>query len=417
MSLTVSDLGDCKFSVHVEFSSEKIAEKKTEVLSEFRKLPVPGHRPGKASLDVIKFRYKTQIQARLREALAEAAYHEAVQENNFKTLGQPHFTDVRLDDTFVCDFTLATRPTVTLGQYRDFELPKPATQVTVQEFSESLLQELRGRNGETVPYTADDFVQKGDSVIVDYTATIDGQPVQELTAKKEVLTIGQSPLQLFDDNLLGMKMGDVRTFDVAAPEGASAAYAGKTLSFTVTLAMGSKSTPAALDDELAKRLNMEDLAALQQHVAGIAETRVRAHEQTALEQQVSLRLVEGHDIAVPNWLSLKEAQISAQRQQLNWDELEDVRKEEMLSAAEKSIKISLILESVREVEPEAQLSNEEVNQYLYQDLQKLTKSPDPQNVENVFQHLSNNGMLPVLVGKIRDEYTLAFLTKTCKITE
>lgn len=418
MNFEVQELEYCKVAVHAEIDSERIHEKRIEVLSEFKKLPVNGFRPGKASLEAIKFRYKNQIEARLREALAEDAFHGALNEKNLKPLGQPEFSSLTLQDSgFSCDFTLHTKPNVDLAEYKEFSLPKPVTGITASDFAESLLQELRERNGETLPFGDDDFVQKGDNVIVDYTGTIDGAIRPELTAKKEVISIGNSPFTAFDDNLLGMKLGDEREFDIAAPENAAKEYVGKTITFKVSLAMGSKTKPAALDDELAKRLSFESLDALRDHVNGIATGRVDQHEKANLSQQVAARLVEKHEFKVPAWLVTAEAQMNAKRGKLNWEELTDERKEELLSAAEKSIRLSLVLEKIREVEPEAQLSDEELQNHLRSELVKITKSSNPSDVEKSLQHLSQTGMLPMLVGKIRDEFTLNFLVGTCKVVE
>lgn len=418
MSFEVKEVSYCKLSVNVNFDSDKIEEKRSQVLNEFKKFPVPGNRPGKASIDAIKHRYRAQIDARLREALAEEAYHGAVTEKELKTLGNPEFTSLSLNEnSFSCSFNVNTKPTFELSDYKAFSLPKPKNNLSAEEFAESLLQELRERNGETVPFGDDDFVQKGDSVIIDYVGIVDGVERSELTAKKEVITIGSSPFPAFDENLLGMKVGEERSFDVPAPSNASVEYANKTITFKVTLALGSKTTPAPLDDELAKRLNFTDLQSLRSHVGSVATQRTSEHEKALLLQQISARLVENHNFQIPSWLTTGEAQLHCSRAGLKWDEITDERKEEFLSQAEKSIKLSLVLEKIRENEIEAQLSDEELNQFIDRELVNLARSNEQADVDNLRNQIHSSGMLPVLIGKIRDDYTLNYLLGTSTVVE
>jgi len=321
------------------------------------------------------------------------------------------------EDVFTCDFVLNTKPEITLTEYRDFSLPKPSAGIGVSEFAESILQDLRERNGDTVPFGDDDFISNGDSAIIDYTGTIDCLVRPELTVKKEVITIGSSPFPQFDENLLGMKLGDVRQFDIVAPEKAAKEYIGKTISFNVSLAMGSKKNPAPLDDELAKRMSFENLEALRTHVNTVAAARVDKHEKAALAQQVAARLVEKHEFKIPTWITTAEAQMNAKRAKLTWDELTDERKEEIIATADKSVRLSLVLEKIRDKEAEAQLSDEELEFHLQQELVKISKATSQEDVDRMLQQLTQSGMLPILVGKIRDEYTLSFLVKTCTVVE
>jgi trigger factor len=419
MEFAVNEVEYCKVSVHAEADLEKIVSKRTEVLAEFKGVNVPGFRPGKASLDAIKIRYKKQIENRLREVLAEEAFIGVLNDRNMKALGMPEFSMLNLTDSkFTCEFTMRVKPTVVLNKYRDFEIPRPAEPISISQFSEKILQDLRERNGDSVPFTDDDFVQVGDSILLDYEGTIDGVARKDLTAKKEVVHVGKSPLPGFDDNLLGMKMGDVREFDYVTPPNVSEEFKGKTIHFKAEVCMGSRTTPAALDDELAKRLNMKDLDDLRTHVAQVATTRVDEHRNSLVSVQVSHRLVEGHDIPIPDWLLSSEAQIKSKMAKKEWDKLTDEEKESFLNEAKKSIKLSLVLEKIREVEPEAQLSDEEAFQLVRFHLAQMqARNGKSGDVEKAFQDLQKSGSLPVLLGRIRDERVLNWLVTTCKLVD
>lgn len=419
MELSVNEIEYCKIAVHAEAGSEKINEKRDEVLTEFKNVHLPGFRPGKASLEAIKIRMKRQVENRLREVLAEDAFFRALNDHGYKALGMPEFSALNLTDAkFACDFTMKVKPTITLNNYRDFEIPKPQEPLSAQEFAEKILQDLRERNGDTIPFTEDDFVKVGDSVLIDYEGSVDGLVRKELVAKKEILHVGKGVLPGFDDNFLGMKMGESREFDYVTPPNVMESFKGKTIHFKAEVCMGSKTTLAPLDDELAKRLNMKDLNDLRSHIMEVATVRTTEHLNSLVSVQVSHRLIEGHDVKIPDWLLASEAQIKAKLAKKEWDKLSDEEKESLLVEAGKSLKLSLVLEKIREVEKEAQLSDEEcfalIKMHLAQMQAGRGQAP---NVEKAFEELQKTNGLPVLMGRVRDERVLNWLVTTCKLIE
>ena len=431
MEYTVQDLSYCEIGVHATADLERIRTKRAEVVTEFKQAPVPGFRPGRATVEATRLRYKAQIETRLREVLAENSFYEAVNEKKLKPLGMPQFSSITFTGSnFECDFTLKVKPEFELKGYRDFQIPKPDSVISANDLSERIIQDVRERNGETIPFQDDEFIQRGDSVLLDYDGSVDGKSDPNLSAKKELLTIGRSPIPEFDDNLLGMRVGETREFDLVAPQNSSSEFMNKTIHFVVTLAMGSKTNPAALDDELARRMNFDSAEALRSHSLQIASGRVLDYETKHIVGQVSNRLIENHDFKIPAWLVSSEAQLKAKFLKKDWETMPDQDKEKLLVEADRSVRLSLILEKVRESEPDSQLTNEETNTLLRQQLvqlqerqerdQRQDKDQKPgtaEGVEKLIEELRKSGSLPMLVGRIHDEFCLGFLAKTSQILE
>ena len=417
--LQVNEIDYCKVQVIYEADSSKIEEKRELVLREFKDVRVPGFRPGKASVEAIKMTCKKQIEERLRSVLAQEAYDTAINEGSIKPLGQPHFNDLKLtSDTFLCEFTLNKQPEFELGQYKEFELPKPAAQLSEAEFAEKIIQQVRTQNGESLPFTDDDFAQDGDSVIVDYEVMVDGNPAPEINGTKEVITIGQSPIPAFDQNLLGMKSGETREFDIPTPENTPEQYKNKTLHFKVTLAMGSKSVPAPLDEELAIKLKFKSIDELRDNVSAMASSRIAEHQSNMIGQQLQKRICDTHQFKIPDWIILSEAQMQAKNLKKEWEKISDEDKEVLMKRSEDAVRVSFILEKVRELEPEAQLSDEETVSIIKDNLGKMAQNNGSiEDVDTLLNNMSKNGLLPMLVGRVRDEHTLQFLVRTCKIID
>jgi trigger factor len=415
MQIEVNELEPCKINVHYEANALEIMDKRAEVQDAFKKAPVPGFRQGKASMDAIRLHYRQQIDDSLKRALAEDAYHNTIFEKKIRPHGAPKFNNLLLDGgKFVCEFELFTKPDFQIAPYKGMEIPKPVQTEDPAELTEKMLQELRVRLGDVAPYSDTDFVQTGDNVIIDYVGTINGEPVPGLNNTGEMATIGNNTIPDFDANLLGMKSGDTREFDIHAPAESLPSIAGKTIHFKVTLTTGAKTTPCPLNDELAIRMGKKDFMELREHVAAAAGGRVASNLKLSIHDAIAKRLVADNEINVPNWMALSEARYLAHQSQLDWAIIADQDKERFLELATKNVKLSLILDKIRELEVEAQLSDQEIFEIVKQNLAK-TKVQKP--LDEVIQEMNRTGYLQILFSRIRDENTMDFISKATKIMD
>lgn len=414
MQIELKELEYCKLQVSCSAGEEEIEKKRSEVLKVFKNVSIPGFRKGKATVQAIKKYYKKQIEESLKRALAEEAFHQSIFENGIKPLGNPQFTELYLQpNNFSCEFVIHNKPTFDLMDLSSIEIPKPHQAMSEEDYTQKRLQELRVENGERKPFEENDFVQEGDVVTVSYEAYVDGEKKDNLSTEGELITVGSSKIQKFDENLIGLKPGDVKEFNVDVSEKSSSEFANKTITFKLTMHMGMKVIPAALDDNLAKKLGKESFDQLSQDVRFEAAKMLEAQSKNALQQAIISRLVFGHDFQVPEWLGLTEAQYLASAAKLDWNVLDDKVKEAYVSQAVKNVKLSLILDKIRENEPEAQLTDHEVMDMLRNNM----KMGPVNNVEDTLKELNKLGYLPVLYNRIRDEYTLDFVTKSVKIIE
>jgi trigger factor len=415
MQIEITELEPCKLSVHYEATALEVMDKRYEVQNAFKKAPVPGFREGKASMDAIKMHYRQQIEESLKRALAEDAYHNTLFDKKLRPHGAPHFNNLMLEGgKFTCEFEVHTKPEFVAPEWKGMEVPKPHEDMTEVEVAELMMQDLRVRLGDVLPYSEVDFVQTGDNIIVDYEGTIDGVAVESLNAQGEMLTVGKSPLPGFDNNMLGMTLGETREFDFVAPEGGLPSMSGKTIHFKLSLVMGSKTLPCALDDEMAKKMERKDFADLQEFVAQAAFSRVAGTNKMRLHESVAKKLVEGTQMAVPGWMSLSEAQYLAQQSQMDWNLLNDSDKEKLVEIAEKNVKLALILDKVREDEPEAQLTDQEVFEIIKQN---LSQTKTDKSLDEIIQQMNRSGYLQILFSRIKDEHAMDHIVKSVRVIE
>ena len=415
MQIEITEIEPCKLKVTYEADAEQILNKKAEIISIFKKAPVPGFRPGKATIDIIKHHYRDQINDSLKKGLAEDAFHNTLFEKKLKPHGAPSFNSLLLiDGKFSCEFNLHTKPEFEITEYKNFEIPKPFEAESTTDICEKMLQELRVRYGEVSVYADGDVVENGDNVIINYEGFVDGQKQDNLSAEGEMLCIGNSQLPSFDDNLIGMPLGGVREFDVVVPETGLPSLAGKTVHFIVTVSIGSKTVPCALDDSLAVKMGKKDISELRGLVLGSAQAQLANKSRSALTEAICQRLINNADVSVPHWMSLSEAQYLVHSSKIEWGTLSDADKEKYIELGARNVKISLILDKIRELEPEAQLTDQEVFDAIKNN---LAHTKIKTSIDDVIKEMNRTGYLQILFSRMRDEHTLDFLVKNTKIIE
>jgi len=313
-------------------------------------------------------------------------------------------------DIFTCSFFLHKKPEFELASLEGLTIPKPHEKISIENLTEQLIQDLRIKHGEMVSYTEESFVQQGDSVIISYEGSVDGVKQDNLSAQGDTLTIGSSTLTDFDVNLLGMKIGETRTFDVKAPDNALPSLHGKTITFKVEIMAGSKIVPMPLDDAFAQKLNKSTYQELRDFVHSSATNRVASTNRMELTNNLSNLLVSLHDFKIPEWLILTEVKVLVQKARIDYDGMPDEDKQAYMKMAEKNVKLSFILDKVRDEFPEAQLTEQEVIEVMKRGFGK--------DIDNkVFMQLAQNGQLQVLASRIRDEHALDIVMKKVKIVE
>lgn len=411
MSIEVEETEYCKVKVHYTAEPEKVLDKRTkitdDIFAEAQDAIIPGYRKGKAPLSAIKMRFRKQIEEATRRELLSQAYEDILFETKMKPIFYPQVHSVQLNDShFECELMFLKKPAFELKQYKDFEIPKPAQKQSA-EVVEAMLQQLRMQQGDIVPFAENDFIQMGDKVILDIKCEVEGTAVEQLTKEGTLYTVGQGFYQDFDDNIQGMAAGETRTFDVLWDTTTQ-----QRATFTVTLHNGTKIIPCPLDDELAKKFKLASLSDLRKQVEGMGVTQLAGQLKKMLAEQVISRLLSAHDFEVPVWLAEAEAQTVALQYNTKFEDLDDKSKEIVFERAQKQVRLSLILDSIREVEVETQFSETELVALLKTRVQESGQDPEKFLVES-----QKSGRLFGLVTALQYEATIDWLINHSKIIE
>jgi len=204
-----------------------------------------------------------------KEHLFERSVLEAVREKDLDVLQipDPEWTSFAEDGGATYTVTLPLRPDVKLGAYAQYPFGITIDETT-GESVDKVIDQLRDQQASLVPVEGRGAATD-DYVVIRFTGSRDGQPIEGATSERTPLIIGRERfIPGFEDNLIGLAETDSKTFTLTFPDDYDEAeLAGKLVQFEVTmLELREKRMPVA-DDDFARSLgSYEDLAALRAEI-------------------------------------------------------------------------------------------------------------------------------------------------------
>jgi trigger factor len=417
MAMQVNEIEYCKVNVHYTVEGDAVKDKISDTVRNLKKnkVRVPGYRPGKASDLAIRVHLKKHINEKVKEELVAQAYDDILFETKMKPIGYPQIMNSQLNgDNFLVDMLFLKKPEFELKGYKDLELPKPHMETTVENMTQHLLQQLREFHGDTMPYSETDFVQMGDQITMDVKVELDGKPMDSLAKEGVLYKVGERMFEGFDDSILGMTAGEERKFELVLG-GLEGSIEDQKATFIVNIHMGTKKTPCPLDDTLAEKAGFKNFEELLQAATGRASGRMQENERNMLSQQVINKLLENNQFEVPAWLTNMEAQRLAQQNNVKLEEMGEEGSKYMVEQAEKQVRLSLILDSIRDAEPESVFSNQELINSMTNRLMQAGHTE--QSAGQLLKQAERQGSLYGMMAQLKDEITLQWLVEHSKIVE
>lgn len=365
---------------------------------------VSGFRPGKAPRAVIEKRFGKQ--ALLLEAAEHAVSHsypKALAEQKIDAIGQPEVKLGKLAEHESLEYSVVTAvmPEVTLAAWKG-DVKKAnagfAKQKDTIEDAEigAELQKLAEMRAKLV--TVNREARTGDNVLVDFSVLQEGVLIENGQSKKHPLVLGKGVfIPGFEEQLLGMREGEEKTFELAFPSEYHAKHlAGKKATFQVKMGVVQERDIPAIDDAFAKSLgNFESLAKLRENMReGMLEekkTKTKEARRTAiLDVLVAQAEIEYPEILVQEELGRMMREFEMQLQSMGLDfagylakmsKTEAGMRQEWEPQAKKRLAVHLILAALakeKDIDVDSQEVEAEMNKTLaqYKDVKDIGKKID-----------------------------------------
>ena len=345
------------------------------------KISLPGFRKGKVPRQMIEKMYGAEIffDDAANEIIPKA-YADAYDECELEIVSRPEINIVQIEKgkPFIFTAEVATKPEVTLGEYKGLEVDKVSTRVTQKEV-EAKIEEEAEKNARTVT-VEDRAVQDGDEVILDFEGFVDGEAFEGGKGQNYPLTIGSgSFIPGFEEQLVGAEAEKEVEVKVTFPEDYHAEeLKGKEAVFKCTVhEIKAKELPE-IDDEFAAEVSEFDT--LDEYKADVkakikeqkATDGKRKQEDQAVEQAIKNASYEIPDAMVDTQIS-QMANDFAQRiqsQGLTMEQYyqftgmtEEKMNEEFKPQAVKRIETRLVLEAIAKAE-NIEISDEKLDEEI-----------------------------------------------------
>ena len=221
---------------------------------------IPGFRKGKAPRAIVEGMYGREVFYQdAMDELAPKAFEFGLEESKLQTVGAPSISDVNVTEekTVVYTFSVSLYPEVTLGQYKGLSASKEVEDVTEEEI-DAEIENVRKRNARKVS-VEDREAQLGDTVSIDFDGFLEGERFDGGKAEDYSLVLGShSFVPGFEEQVVGMKIGEEKDLNITFPEEYVEDLAGKDVVFKVKLNSISMDELPELDDEFVKDVSEFD---------------------------------------------------------------------------------------------------------------------------------------------------------------
>ncbi len=388
-------------------------------------MKMPGFRPGKVPLKILKQKYGKAIMGEVLEAAVNDTSVKVLKDKKLQPAMKPNIEVKSFDEgqDLVYAMKVEVLPEFKVKDFKGVKLEKPVAKPDDKAVSEAL-ERIAGQRTSSEPIKGDRASKKGDILVFDFSGrTADDNVEHEgMQADGHQLELGSNQfIPGFEDQLIGQKAGEKVEVKVSFPkEYGAKELAGRDAIFDCDIKEIRELAEAKIDDEFAKSLGMDDLAALKKAVEEQMSKEFDGHSRLKLKKALLDHLDDNHDFEVPPGMLELEynnitQQIEMERQQTPQEdapELSDDEKAELKQIAERRVRLGLILSEVGNSN-NIKISDPELQKSVITEAQKY-----PGQEKEVFDYFSKNPQaLESLRAPLFEDKVVDFILELAEVKE
>ncbi|WP_228242857.1 trigger factor [Porphyrobacter sp. GA68] len=402
----------------------------SRIVQELRKIApqvrMPGFRPGKVPANLVRKMHGEQLHAQVLNDTIRESIDNLLRDKQLRPAMQPK---VELGEGYEngkdAELTVEMEvlPQVNVPDVDGLKLERLAVAVKDEEVNERLDQ-LAGQNKSYTDAPKARKAQQGDQLLIDFVGRVDGTEFEGGKAEGATLVLGSGTfIPGFEDQLAGVKAGDVKTITVTFPADYPAEnLKGKEAEFDVTVQAVKIEGETKLDDDFAKQFGLESMDKLREIMRAQMEQELAGLTRTQMKRALLDQLAADHDFAVPeNMVEAEFAQIWAQLEQeaakaddpaAAKSEIEGDR-DDYRRIAERRVRLGLLLSEIGQAN-NIQISNQEMNMLIQQAAQQYRAEDRQRFIDYVQQE-------PMAAAQLRaplyEDKVVDFLFDKAQITD
>ena len=388
MQVSVEQTSELGRKLTIQVPIEKV---ESEVISRLNSLKgrvkIDGFRPGKIPLNVVRKRFGAQVRQEVMADEMKASYQEAVMQEKLRPASSPSIQTEQVEEgkdlTFTASFDVY--PEFKLCDLSQLEIEVQTSEVTDQNVNDAL-ERMRTQHMNWVEF--DGASENGHRMIIDFVGNLGDEEFEGGKAEDFALTMGVGRMiPGFEEQLLGLRAGDSKTFNVNFPEDyGNEKLAGKEATFDVKVNKVEAGELPELNDEFVKLFGVEGtLDDLKNELRKSLQYELDQQILTNTKQAVMKLLTENNELTLPQ--SMIEQEISALREQTKQGMSQDTQVDLPDSLFEENardrVKLGLIIGEIA-VEQKLQIDQQAVSRHI-QGMAQQYAEPD-----KVIQYYNSN---------------------------
>lgn len=366
---------------------------------------IKGFRPGKVPTAHLKKVYGRSAMSEVMTDAINATVSDTLDGRKERAAAQPKVDlpqdqgvindvlDGKADLAFEVEYEVL--PPVTLMDIKGVKINKPVVEVTDEEVDAEMNRVFNQNRGYTDKGDGA-VVENGDRLGLSFVGKIDGKEFDGGASDHAHLTVGSGEfIPGFEEQLVGIKKGESKTISVTFPaDYQNKDLAGKDATFDVTILHVDGPNAGELDDEFAKRLGLDDVAALRKVIREQMESALTSMGRQHMKRQVLDALDDGHKFDVPAQLVDAEFNTIWQRVVHEIEHhgrsfedegtTEDAAKEQYKRIAERRVRLGLVVAEIGNTN-EVQVTDEEHQQALITEVRRF-----PGQEQQVYDYYRKN---------------------------
>ncbi|ANK81176.1 MAG: hypothetical protein TEF_10485 [Rhizobiales bacterium NRL2] len=288
-----------KIVVPAEDVEAKMSAKLKELSGQVQ---MKGFRPGKVPPKLLRQMYGKSILGEVLEETLNESSQKALEDNDVRPAVQPSIEIESFDEgqDLAYKMSLEILPDFEIADLSSLEVERLTAEVP-DETVDSALERLAQDQTTYEKIEEDRPAAEGDAIVIDFVGKVDGEPFEGGAGEEVQIVLGQGQfVPGFEEQLVGKKAGDETVVTITFPEEYGAKdLAGKEANFDVTVREIRAARAATIDDDFAKQLGLDDLAALRETMRGRIAEEYGEIGRMRLKREVLDKLAERHDFEVP----------------------------------------------------------------------------------------------------------------------
>lgn len=415
MKTTVDKLSDTRVKLTVNVPFAELDQEIDQAYAAIaQQVSIPGFRKGKAPRQLIDARFgRGPILEQVVNDMLPSRYEQAVQSEDLKVIGQPDVDISKIEDKDFVEFTaeVDVRPEVEVPDFSEISITVPAIKAGEEDVDKAL-EDLAERFGELKDTKRK--MKTGDYAIIDITAEVDGEKIEEASTEGLSYSIGDDNLiKGLDTALRGMKTGEDNEFSSTIQSGE---YKDEEATFKVHVQQTKERKLPDMDDEFAQMASEYDtIEELREATKTEVEESKKAEQAGQIRDEVLKAALADVDFELPQ--SVVDEQAHAQLHQILGQlahdekalaqllEAQGTSREEFdqqtREQAEESVRTQIFLDAVAEKE-EPEVSQQELSDHILFTAQSYGMDPN-----QFIQQLQSNGQIANLFSDVRRGKALA----------